>query len=790
MENTYTAQLSSSSGSFSSPVPIGTTVSDANSGTISATIALGTATGTGYRIRVISSNPAVTGTDNGTNLTINLPTVSISPTTTQNISVGVNGTTLTVTESAAPAATSRVWATSTTSGGPYSNTSSTGTTYIPNFATQGTYYVVCKSTFPCGIVTSNEVIVNVSSTVTTGTITGSPFCAGSNVSVPFTSAGTFDSGNTYTAQLSGSTGSFSSPTTIGTLASNANSGTISAIIPVGTTTGTGYIIRVIASNPATTGSNSSAITVNAGPTTTGVTICQYTASAAMTSSTTCPSGGTYNTSQLNAGTGADLSGVGSTAWTTPENITSTGTPYATLNLPSNGTTHYLYGSNYGFAIPSGAAINGIIVYINKGVGASTNSIADNVVSLVKGGTVTGSNLKSAASWPSNSIGLSTYGSTSNLWGATWTADDINSSGFGVVISAVSSSGSTRTLNVDYMQISVNYTSNGVMNWYTASSGGTFLGSGSSLDPVDISGSGITDTNTPGNFTFYAVCSTSGTGCRTATSYVITAAPDAPTITPVGSLSICTTSSGTATLQSSATSGNQWYRNGTIMSGENNQTLTTALIGDYTVTTTSGCTSLASAPVSVVSDVPAMGMASAATSTCFNASSDQISSLTYSSTTNSPTTYSISWNSSPSNSFVNINDATLPASSPISITVPANTAIGTYTGTITVKNADNCVSVPANFTLTVNAYPVATFSYAAASYCKSNPSNPSPTFSDGGVAGTFTSTPGGIVFIDVHTGQINLASCTAGNYTVTNTVISNGCTTTYDYPVEILPVPIA
>jgi hypothetical protein len=31
----------------------------------------GTAQGTGYRIRVISSNPALTGADNGTNVTIN-----------------------------------------------------------------------------------------------------------------------------------------------------------------------------------------------------------------------------------------------------------------------------------------------------------------------------------------------------------------------------------------------------------------------------------------------------------------------------------------------------------------------------------------------------------------------------------------------------------------------------------------------------------------------------------------------------------------------------------------------
>ena len=71
--NTYTAQLSSATGVFPG-TSIGTLVNSAvNSGTIPATIPAGTATGTGYRIRVISSNPAFTGTDNGTNITINNP---------------------------------------------------------------------------------------------------------------------------------------------------------------------------------------------------------------------------------------------------------------------------------------------------------------------------------------------------------------------------------------------------------------------------------------------------------------------------------------------------------------------------------------------------------------------------------------------------------------------------------------------------------------------------------------------------------------------------------------------
>jgi hypothetical protein len=61
--NVFTAQLSNASGSFSSPTSIGNLTS-VTSGTISATIPGSTAAGSGYRIRVVSSTPVITGTNN------------------------------------------------------------------------------------------------------------------------------------------------------------------------------------------------------------------------------------------------------------------------------------------------------------------------------------------------------------------------------------------------------------------------------------------------------------------------------------------------------------------------------------------------------------------------------------------------------------------------------------------------------------------------------------------------------------------------------------------------------
>ncbi|MFN3876236.1 MAG: hypothetical protein ACK4L7_10045, partial [Flavobacteriales bacterium] len=67
--NIFTAQLSDGSGGFGSPVAIGS-VSSTTSGSIACTIPPSTPPGNGYRIRVVASDPATTGTDNGASIII------------------------------------------------------------------------------------------------------------------------------------------------------------------------------------------------------------------------------------------------------------------------------------------------------------------------------------------------------------------------------------------------------------------------------------------------------------------------------------------------------------------------------------------------------------------------------------------------------------------------------------------------------------------------------------------------------------------------------------------------
>jgi hypothetical protein len=114
-----------------------------------------------------------------------------------------------------------------------------------------------KNTFEC--------IINASSL---NTITCSPtagiYCVGQNIAVPYAANGTFNAGNIFTAQLSNASGSFASPTNIGTL-SSTTSGIINATVSA-TPSGNGYRIRVVSSNPAVTGGdNGSNITISNTP---------------------------------------------------------------------------------------------------------------------------------------------------------------------------------------------------------------------------------------------------------------------------------------------------------------------------------------------------------------------------------------------------------------------------------------------------------------------------------------------------------------------------------------------
>lgn len=80
-------------------------------------------------------------------------------------------------------------------------------------------------------------------------ISKTSFCPQDNFQLHYTVTAPFNTGNLFTAQLSDAAGSFASPVAIGAVTATG-AGVINCTIPANTPQGTGYRVRVAASNPA------------------------------------------------------------------------------------------------------------------------------------------------------------------------------------------------------------------------------------------------------------------------------------------------------------------------------------------------------------------------------------------------------------------------------------------------------------------------------------------------------------------------------------------------------------
>jgi hypothetical protein len=243
--NVITAQLSDAVGSFASPVSIGSvSTTTATSGTLGITIPA-SASGSGYRIRLQSSNPVIISNDNGSSLTI----TNLSAASAGSNSPVASGSTISLTATGISGA-SYSWT------GPNGFAATGPNQSIGNATTaNGGTYSVTISLNGCSTTVSTTVVVNppvAVASIQTSAITGS-YCAGTPISVPFTAAN-FTAGNVFTAQLSNASGSFASPVSIGTL-TGTTTGTIAGFLPANTAAGTGYRIRVVGSQPSTVGAD-------------------------------------------------------------------------------------------------------------------------------------------------------------------------------------------------------------------------------------------------------------------------------------------------------------------------------------------------------------------------------------------------------------------------------------------------------------------------------------------------------------------------------------------------------
>lgn len=119
-------------------------------------------------------------------------------------------------------------------------------------------------------------------------------------------------------------------------------------------------------------------------------------------------------------------------------------------------------------------------------------------------------------------------------------------------------------------------------------------------------------------------------------------------------------------------------------------------------------------------------------------------------------------------------STLPVGLSIdSVTGAINPSTSTLGGYILSYSTNGACPNSSSITMTIiNSSPAAGFSYIGAPFCQ-NGNDPFPFFAIGASAGVFSSTPVGLVFNHVNTGQVDLSASNPGTYTVTNTIPASG-----------------
>lgn len=145
-------------------------------------------------------------------------------------------------------------------------------------------------------------------------------------------------------------------------------------------------------------------------------------------------------------------------WTNPGNIGADDNAEAQITAATydaNDISFRLKAQGFGFAIPAGATIDGILVDVaqRRFAGAAV----DNRVQLLdEAGALVGDNKATATAWPGVETNVQ-YGGSADTWNwATVTPAKINDPDFGVVVSVKATAANT-DIGVDYIRVTVYYT---------------------------------------------------------------------------------------------------------------------------------------------------------------------------------------------------------------------------------------------------------------------------------------------------------------------------------------------
>lgn len=161
---------------------------------------------------------------------------------------------------------------------------------------------------------------------------------------------------------------------------------------------------------------------------------------------------------LTPGTTGTNGDVGTTAWTNPNNAKIEDGVFATVTSagPAGPFADELKCTNFGFAVPSTAVISGVLVEV-KGKATFTGAqIATAHGQLIKAGTATG-NDQTFSNLYTTSLQFGSAGSSTDLWGLSLSASDVNDANFGFMLNTrILNVAGNANLSIDVVRITVYY----------------------------------------------------------------------------------------------------------------------------------------------------------------------------------------------------------------------------------------------------------------------------------------------------------------------------------------------
>lgn len=210
--NNFILQVSDTNGSFTSATAIDTISSTSLSGSLNTVIPISLSTGSAYRFRIVSTNPVITGTDNGTAISIYQTPAAPSQPAGDSL-LCLNPLNSTYTTSAVAAATSYSWSITPSSAG---TLTPSGTSVVVDWANTFTGTVslnVTATNGSCTGLTSTDLIVTINAVPSLAGTPAGPTTLCSN-----------SSNSTYTTTGASDATSYSwsiSPSTAGTITGTA-----------------------------------------------------------------------------------------------------------------------------------------------------------------------------------------------------------------------------------------------------------------------------------------------------------------------------------------------------------------------------------------------------------------------------------------------------------------------------------------------------------------------------------------------------------------------------------------